>query len=218
LTIKAVPAHRLNKLVDDMFEALRKIKNRLRQRHYRGNGAKFEAIRTLECNFNPINNTYNPHFNYIVPCRSIAIALRNEWAKEWSKDKVNFWVQYIKRIDSNDKALIECIKYGTKIFTEPDPNKEPTHKTDRDIYAAAMLNILQAFKKHRIFDRVGFNKPKTMLPTTYDLTMLEDAQSWSYDPYKLDWVSDQTDEVLTGYIMPMDLEWMLEHRVDLERE
>ncbi len=49
------------------------------------------------------------------------------------------------------------MEYGSKIFTEPDVNKKSNEKNKAKIHVAALNNIFQAMKGHRIFDRFGFN-------------------------------------------------------------
>lgn len=57
--------------------------------------------------------------------------------------------------------MIEIIKYSTRVFTEPDPNSKKKMKASHKIYMAAMYNIISAMKGHRLFDRFGFDLPKT---------------------------------------------------------
>jgi len=50
------------------------------------------------------------------------------------------------------------IKYGSKIFIEPDVNEKPA-TGDAKIYAAGLYNIFDAMKGLRIFERFCFNLP-----------------------------------------------------------
>ena len=73
--------------------------------------------------------------------------------------------QKIESVYNLESALIEIIKYGSKIFTEPDLKKKGNLKTPPKIYARALDNILVAMKGKRIFERFGFNLPKQQKQT-----------------------------------------------------
>jgi len=66
----------------------------------------------------------------------------------------------IEPVYNLENALIEIIKYGSKIFTEPDLKKKGNLKTPPKIYDRALDNILVAMKGKRIFERFGFNLPE----------------------------------------------------------
>ena len=65
-----------------------------------------------------------------------------------------------RQIANLETALIEVVKYGSKIFTEPDLNKKGEGKCDPKIYVAALDNIFNSMQGLRIFERFGFNFPK----------------------------------------------------------
>jgi hypothetical protein len=56
--------------------------------------------------------------------------------------------------------LIETVKYGTKVLTEPD-KKNNSNKTPPQLYIKAMYNILSAMRDIRLFERFGFSLPVT---------------------------------------------------------
>ena len=127
LTIKSCKAADLEYYINGMLKTFRKIKDRQNKRHQRGKGIKFVGIRSLECNFNPQNKTYNPHFHLIVQSGTMAKIIVQEWLKTIKTDKIKHVVpeaQHISPIKNKEAALIEVIKYGSKIFTEPDLKKE----------------------------------------------------------------------------------------------
>ena len=62
LTIKAVSAQKLNSRLEAMIRGFRKIKDKHRKRYQRGKGIKLVGVKSLECNFNPKQRTYNPIF------------------------------------------------------------------------------------------------------------------------------------------------------------
>ncbi|WP_158235300.1 hypothetical protein [Flavobacterium sp. 9] len=48
------------------------------QKTQKDNGIKLVAVKSLECNFNPKTQTYNPHLHLIVASNEIAELLVNE--------------------------------------------------------------------------------------------------------------------------------------------
>jgi plasmid rolling circle replication initiator protein Rep len=83
LTAKSVPAEMLQQRIQEFIDAFRLIKDRFRKRHQRKKGPKFIGIRSLECNFNPVNKTYNPHFHLIIRGRIASTSFMREWRLHW---------------------------------------------------------------------------------------------------------------------------------------
>ncbi len=48
--------------------------------------------------------------------------------------------------------MIEIVKFGSKIFTEPDGYNKSKTKGKENVYVAALDNIFMAIKGFRIFD------------------------------------------------------------------
>ena len=124
--------------------------------------------KSLECNFNPVTKTFNPYYHLIVPGKEITELLKREWLTKWRPIPKTTYrykytapaAQHIEPVYNLETALIETIKYGNKIFTEPDLNKKSNLKTPLKIYARALDNILGAMKGKRKFERFGFNLPE----------------------------------------------------------
>lgn len=223
LTVKACKAEKLNRWIFGMYRAFQLIHTRCKKRHQRGQGIKLIGVKSLECNFNPINRTYNPHFHIIVPDEETANLLRAEWMEQW-RDKTgkkyrHYYTspkaQHITRITDLEHALVETIKYGSKIFTEPDLKKKSQLPKDRMIYAKALHNIFQAMKDKRLFDRFGFNLPpqpkkqgQSKWVNRYD--------EWRFSLPAADWINQETGECLTGYLMPHELTQLLNECIDVE--
>ena len=83
LTVKACKEDKLNRWIYGMFKAFNLIHGRCKKRHQRGTGTMLIGIKSLECNFNPIKKTYNPHFHIIVPNYDVALLLKKEWLNQW---------------------------------------------------------------------------------------------------------------------------------------
>ena len=145
LTVKSVTKKNLRKWIKEgLLRGFHQIVENYRKRYQRGNGIKLIGIKSLECNFNPKTNTYNPHFHIIVPSKTMADILVNEWLLKWGKLHTNKKAQKSLPVTNKEKALIEVVKYGSKIFTQPDVRKKSKQKGNRDIYSAALNNIFIA--------------------------------------------------------------------------
>ena len=129
-------------------------------------GQKLIGIRSLECNFNPVKNTYNPHFPIITKDKYTAEVLLEEWLKLWTPKFTNRKGQHLEKLRGLEMGLMEVIKYGSKIFTEPDLKKRAKETDSVQIYLRALDTILKAMKNKNIFFRFGFNlPPKTSVET-----------------------------------------------------
>lgn len=188
LTIRSQPLRNLNKFMGGMNQAFRKIYSNLKKRNQRGKGIKVMGIRSLECNFNPAKRTYNPHFHLIVPNKETGEILTAEWLKIWTRKFAMPIAQKNEKVFNNEVALIEVVKYGSKIFTEPDVNKKARTKGESKLYAAALDNILTAMKGLRIFERFGFNLTHTEAENSSS-NLVTLYKEWDFDISKFDWIN-----------------------------
>ena len=216
LTVKAVSAKRLDPVIDSMVKEFRKIKNAYRKREHRGTGKKLIGIRTLECNFNPKNRTYNPHFHVIVADKEMADTLKREWLRRSKPKWTHPAAQKIRAVKDTERDMIETIKYSAKILTEPDPRKEKKDKGPRKVYISALNNILFALHGHHVFDRFGFNLPIKKVKPESRLTHVTDFDSWAYDPSVSDWVNIETGGCLAGFIPEDEIASILRDGLDMD--
>ena len=188
LTTKTVRAKELNVRISLMIQNFSRIKNRCNKRHRRG-GMKLVGIRSLECNYNAAKGWYNSYYHLIVPSRPMALCIKQEWKKEWNKNEfmVGEKGQDIRLVGKTEKDLIEVIKYGAKILTDPDPvNKRKRKKGDLKglkIYANALHNIYKAFDKHKLFVNFGFNLGENSEITNIAKDVQE-FENWKYNARK----------------------------------
>lgn len=216
LTVKSVPHYQLKKMIYEMFIAFNFIKDKYRKGHSKGKRMKLMGIKSLECNFNPVKQWYNPHFHFIVPDESTANLLIQEWQKYWGYKITSRRGQDKKKITNPKKCLIEVIKYGVKTFTDPDmiKDKNAPKRNPSVIYAAALHNVICAMKGHRIFERFGFNTPKADEVKLKTITKLIIYQEWLYDIKNTDWISEDSALPLTEYKPPSILAAILENCID----
>ncbi len=217
LTAKSVRLNSLNKRMGDMNRGLRIITTAYRKKASRGKAYKLIGIKSLECNFNPEKGWYNPHLHIVVANENMADILIYEWQKLCTSKFTFYKAQKKRKVDNTLKDLIEIIKYGSKIFTEPDVNKKIYSKEDRVIYVKALNNIFNAMKGLRIFDRFGFNLQKVSKAESKTF-IVNDYEQWIYEPQLRDWLNSDNDVRLSNYQPPIGLIDLLINNINLTLE
>src|SRR5690606_16661515 len=84
LTVKACKAKDLKKMLKGLIRAFKLITGKYRKRSQRKDDIKLVGVKSLECNFNPVKATYNPHLHVIVPNEETAKILIAEWLVKWT--------------------------------------------------------------------------------------------------------------------------------------
>lgn len=215
LTVKSCKATRLKVMTGKVLEGFSKIRTKHKKRYQRGNGIKLIGVKSLECNFNPTKQTYNPHLHLIVANKEIAELLVKEWLQIWTPKFTNRLGQDIRKVFDVETNLIEIIKYGSKIFTEPDMKKRTKEDNSYQIYVSALDTILTAFKGKRIFERFGFNAEKTVVAPIQEPRIITNFEEWEFNPKKCDWENVANEKPLTGYKINSKLSAILESAIDL---
>ena len=215
LTIKSVTAKRLYAMMRAVKRGFDLIIQKYNKRHQRNKGIKLVGIKSLECNFNPIKKTYNPHFHIIVPNKDIATILMNEWLYYCNR-KGSFWAskkaQDMRLVTNNETVLVEVIKYGSKIFTSIENKTDAKIEIPPKIYVKALHNILKAMNGLRLFDRFGFNLPKQQKTSTTKI--LSDYDTLNYDVKNMDWIDTESELKLSNYNLPAELQNILNKNLD----
>ena len=217
LTVKSIKHQYLKDYINGMNRAFKLIHQRCKKRHQRGKGIKLIGIKSLECNFNPKTKTYNPHFHLIVPNKETADLLKKEWLHQWKDNKKLYTspkAQHIRKVENLERDLIETIKYGSKIFTEPDLKKKGDKSIPPKVYVRALDNIFSAMTNKRLFDRFGFNLPQQPKKETSSY-LIQNFEEWIFDPSNNDWINKKSGEILSGYIQAPELEHLLENGINL---
>lgn len=222
LTVKACTKKQLNERIEKCIEGFQLIIDRCRQRANRGKGKKLIGIRSFECNFNPDKYTYNPHFHVIVPDRETAELLVKEWLFQWTYKKQNKKPlasrlgQDIQPIRDIQTKLVEVVKYGIKVFTDPTNSKNERRSTT--VYARAFYNIIVAMKGHRLFASFGFILPKSNDEEKHPAIVVEEYEEWRYLPEYNDWQHTESEQTLFGYMPSEILKELLDNNIDMEQE
>jgi hypothetical protein len=152
----------------------------------------------------------------IVANGQIAEILVKEWLQKWTRKFTHKAGQHKRPVIDRERDLIEIVKYGSKIFTEPDVNRK-AKQTGQKIYVAALDNIFQAMKGIRIFERFGFNLPQGN-PETGQMLAVNNYDEWVFDASRFDWCNTAGNGVLSNFNpLPALLE-LLENRIDTTQE
>lgn len=133
--------------------------------------------------------------------------------KLWTKKFTNGWGQDIRKIENNLEGIIEAVKYGSKILTEPNPNRK-IEKVSHYVYISALYNILSSMRGIRLFDRFGFNLPMNNEKSIVQINSLIEYEELSYSSEIHDWVNPDTGEILSGYVPTPELSNLLNHRIN----
>ena len=220
LTIKAVYAKDLDRWMKSMNRGFQSIIIKYRKQAQRGKGPKLIGIKSLECDFNPMKRTYNPHFHLIVPNEAIAKIFIDEWILRCNRIKGKFYAnrkgQNAKKIEGFENCMIEVIKYGTKIFTIPKTDEDKGIKVKLIIYVKVMHNILTAMKGIRLFDRFWFDLPNHEKESK--INVLANYDQMNYSSTIFDWIDDDSELRLTEYALPTKLVEIWKSRIDTELE
>ena len=182
LTIKAVKANKLKSAINQMQRDFRRINQTLTKYHK----IHIQAIRKLECNYNPEKETFNPHYHLVIDIKKNAEIVRNMWLK--LNPRSNLKGQDIRPADHN--SMIELFKYASK-----------TVGKNGILNPGALDTIYSAFKRKRIIQPIGIRKEVNedkREKITYP-NLMPDNAVWKWQEDNFDWVNEQTGECLTGY-------------------
>ncbi|MBS1684468.1 MAG: protein rep [Bacteroidetes bacterium] len=218
LTARSVPACRLKDRMRRMQAGMQNLLKRNKARALRGTEIRLIGVRSLECNFNPKTRTYNPHFHLIVATKEMGEIFIREWLEQCTKDFAVSWAQKSVKVKDPERSLIEVVKYGTKIFTDPTISKrqnKPTNiKVTHKVYAAAFDRIVTAMQGRRLFERFGFVLPKQQKRKGGNPTQLQQYQRLVYDSTISDWMDAETSELISGYKPDPEILGLLENQMD----
>ncbi len=147
----------------------------------------------------------------------MAEIIRTEWLELCHHmPYASFKAQKIDKVYNKEKAMIELVKYGSKVFTKIDPN-DKSKKADRRVYLVAHDNIIAAMKGLRVFDRFGFNLPKQE-KTRHGSRVVKGVKVYDFKLENFAWLNILTDEFLVDYIPDFDVNDLRENKIDIDLE
>lgn len=183
LTIPNVKAESLKNSIKTMLQTVMLITRSIRRVR------AFNGIRKLECTYNATEDSYHPHFHFIIDGEDNAKWLVSEWLKR--NETAEHWCQDISQADTG--SILELFKYTTKIVSKSG--------NDFQIYIQPLDVIFQAMYKLRTFQPFGSVRMVSediddVEAETYDIPFYETVV-WQWEGN--DWHSMLTGEPLTNY-------------------
>ena len=222
LTRTAVRKTFLKETIQDNNIKFKRIIDRLNKRFQRSKGPKIIALRSTECNFNPVDKTYNPHYHIIVPSREVGKLLLTEWLKEQNKGQkkkvARPFAQDLRIIKDREKNLLEVIKYGVKVMSDPDMKKGKNRTQLPIIYAAALHEIHKAFSSVHLLSKYGFKLAKVEKEVVTNYVVDSNIKSWEYDPSFTSYIETSTAEIMhpKQFLPSAEVEYIAKERLDKE--
>ena len=226
LTRKTVNKYLLLATIKDNDAKFERIVNRIQKRHQRGKGPKFIALRSKECNFNPLTSKYNPHYHLLVPDWTTAKLLIDEWLIEQNKGLpkdsksliANNAGQDITKVTDLNHHLVEIIKYSTKIMTDPDMKKGKNKTKLPIIYAAALHEIHKALGETNVISKYGFKLLQSEYEAKEKTVSDHQVKCWSYKPTERQYIEESTAEVMymEKHLPKPEIEYLVSERIDKE--
>lgn len=200
LTAPNVKASDLKGEIANMYKKWRSINQNMRKTYK----MDIKGLRKLECTYNPITDTYNPHFHFLIGGSSEAQQLVKLWLDKNPKASVK--AQNVQK--ARDGSIIELFKYAVK----------GVHKGK--FYPEALDNIYQALYNKRTFQSFGISKQ-----VEEDLNGIQSEDMkfkgfndaiWQWSNECKDWVNTDG-ELLTEYILDGKLsDWIEDLTNELE--
>jgi plasmid rolling circle replication initiator protein Rep len=195
LTVVSVSGDKLKSRIKEMQKSFTQIKDKLRKK-----GLVLSGVRKLESNFNPVLNTFNPHYHLIVSGRKESISLIDAWLS--LNEGTELQAQNIQLADEG--SFKELFKYTVKSLVGNE-----FHPKEQDI-------IYKAFKGVRAFQSFG-NVQKS--PVTSDNLVegtehqiddidLSQTGEWltlavyTWNSYHLNWLNNTNESLRPVQIRP----------------
>ena len=155
----------------------------------------------------------------ILPTLKAAQAFRRDWMEYWQLKgvKISRKGQKYRAVKKDvKKDLIEIVKYGSKIFTEPDIANRILYNLPKKpsfIHVRALYNILVAMDGYDLFNTFGFELEEREKPSKHKKKATK-YTDYAYDLSLPDWVNEEKGVRLTNYEVPNELQALLDSRVD----
>lgn len=198
LTVQNVVIEKLESTIKEMIRTIKLIQDLRRKKKQ----ILLRCIRKLECTYNATENTYHPHFHFIIEGKEAANDLLSAWINRYPDHIVNIKGQDIRPADKP----IELFKYFAKLTAkhESDTFSIIGDKVIRNEYhyPEALDLIFRCIENFRVVQTMGGIR---MVKDDIDEV---DAQEYTDIKIKRtlwlyninDWFDTYTGENLTGYV------------------
>ena len=186
LTRQSVKGEDLKRVITQMNSNYRNIQKNLKNTY----GVTLKGIRKFECNYNPLEDTFNPHFHLVVGGKPCEILLQKTlWLNQYSKEEATPKAQKI--MPTSEGFELELFKYMTKMVYE-----------DGHIFPEALDTIFRAIRGKRIIQPFGGIKKVSENVDGIqkeEVTFVEPYEGqWQFSDLVIDWINEWG-EVLSNY-------------------
>jgi hypothetical protein len=148
LTLPNCENWELVKIIQFMLTTSRRVQDQLKkQRQRKKIDFQLVGMRKLECTYNATQNTYHPHFHYIIQGAAASHALLESWLA--ALPQANRAAQDIRPAVLNSEK--ELFKYFSKFVSK-------TGKGDTVVVVRALDNIFSSIVNRRVFQPIGIKK------------------------------------------------------------
>lgn len=165
------------------------------------------GLKKFECTYNPLADTYHPHYHIAIDGRNNAEFFLKQWLSYWqhSRHPADALANKIFPIDGA-AGFLEFFKYFTKVVTKIKTERDgPDIDAAPDITAGIFIEplnvIMQAMKGRRVFEAFGMKAIKNEDEIFDQLAAVDVSeflqQSYSFEWYNSDWFNGI--EQLSGY-------------------
>jgi len=198
LTVQNVVIDRLESTIKEMIRTIKLIQDLRRKKKQ----ILLRCIRKLECTYNATENTYHPHFHFIIEGEEAANDLLSSWVNRYPDHIVNIKGQDIRPADKP----IELFKYFAKLTAkhESDTFSIVGDKVIRNEYhyPEALDLIFRCIENFRVVQTMGGIRMVKDDIDEVDAQTYNDIEIkrtlWLYNIN--DWFDTYTGDKLTGYV------------------
>lgn len=213
----------LRTVLKNMQEYWRTIYKKL-YKHYKKTNTDFKLIKKVECTYNFEENTYHPHYHFVLEGENLGNDILQNWLYvkdnkfKYLKNKYGFEIspkgQKLKPVE-NEKGYLELFKYFTKIVTKTNEKEtkniqrknsiyKETVKEKKEIIMPSALNVIfQSMAGRRVFEPVGISsvtedfKDEDLAAQDCTANLIYEKTKWSWNGQ--DWQNIKNNNNLTGF-------------------
>jgi hypothetical protein len=177
--------------------------------------APIQGLKKLECTYNPLEDTYHPHYHFITENDLMAELIMQRWLSYWNSNcylpkgyqcgKLSADAQNYKPIEDSG-GFLELFKYFTKIISKSYNTKDYSIE---GIYIEPLDKIFQSMYAKRTFEPIGIkaiSEDIDELQTETYTHLAYESKLWEWAGE--DWISNE--QPLTGYKPCQSLKNILE--------
>ncbi len=194
LTAQTIPLEKLDQRIDEMQRIFRII---LQYKYKKGNTLykkNLTGLRKLELTYNPLKDTFHPHYHVLLDGLWQAKIIRDLWIKKWNSRGVPCVKEAQSILKADERTYLELAKYGVKDCVAQ--GKKFDYKKMEFFHPSIMNNMYEALDRRRIYQPFGKLSRATLRDEVCDLKA--DPSLTSPEPKFCSWTGDNWYDLGTG--------------------